>query len=228
MKKLLIILAVIPMFVSCGDFFTFAPEADEWDGVTMKIDCGSSYLMKGDSIALTATFEPLKPNGSSIYWFTPDAEYAKIQNDTLIALSEGEIQLTASAGAGKVADTCSVTVLERWEDPGFEKLYYADMVFYSDIDVAGNDYDEDNMIVGAFVNDKLRGIAVNRTAHGKNYTEIRVWADAETNQGYVTFKCYDRKNHRYYECDDNVAFDAYKTYGTLSKLYNITFTSSDK
>lgn len=229
MKKLLIILTLLPLLTSCGDFFLFEQEPDDWEGVTMKIDFRDAYLMAGDTLPLTATFTPKNPNESPIYWFasSDDSECFKVFNDSLVGLSSGTVSVRASAGGGMVSDIANVTIIDKWEDPGFQTLFPYDMVFYAEVTVDGEAFDDSTMMLGAYVFGELRGIGCMKTAFDINYIELRVWADSESMQGNVLFKCYDRTSHKFLECEDRVEYSAYTTYGTLSNLYPITFKSND-
>ena len=221
------IMALLPVLTSCGDFFVFESQPEEWEGVTMKIDFQDAYLMVGDSLPLTATFTPYNPNESPIYWSKSDTVCTKMQNDTLVALYPGTFTVMAQAGNGAVTDVAEVNVIDYWDVSELETRYPYDMLFYAKIDVDGEEFNDSTMIVSATVLGNVAGVAAKRNAFGIDYAEIRVWADAETKQGKVTFQCYDRKRHKLYRCNERPGYDAFATYGTLSELYPITFNTSE-
>ena len=68
MKRLIwITMALSMMLSSCGEFFNFEEDPDEWEGVTMHALNDSACIMVGDSLALQCEFLPINPNGSPVF-----------------------------------------------------------------------------------------------------------------------------------------------------------------
>ncbi len=209
---------------SCGDFYEFDAVADDWDSVQMHILCDSAYVMVGDSMPLTVEFVPPGlVNDSSVFWAVSATSCARLHRDTLVALSPGELAVTAMGGNGRLAGTCTVNVIDRWEVVDFSRLQPSDMVIYADISVDGEVWNDSTMIVGAFVRGELAGVAVKREAFGVAYAELRIWALADQDVGRVELRCYDRRRFRLLYLRQELEFSATHTLGTLSNLYTINF-----
>lgn len=226
MKRLIwIIMALSMTLTSCGEFFTFEEEPDEWDGVTMHALNDSACIMVGDSLALQCEFLPMNPNGSPVYWMMNESESAKVNNDTLVALAPGKVNLTVLGAAGRLCDTIQVKVIDRWVIEDFSKLNPSDMVIYANIQVDNEPWDDETMIVGAFVREELAGVAIKHQEYGVTYAELRIWAIDDLHVGNVQLRCYDRRNRRLYVSLNDIEFDAYTTLGTLSDLYPININT---
>lgn len=209
---------------SCGDFFQFQNEPEDWTGVTMKILNDSSCVMVGDSMPLAVKFAPDTISDGAVYWLLGDSSFARLQNDTLLAVQPGQLELTAIGGGGRLSDKCKVNIIERWNSVEFNRMHPSDMVIYADIKVNGKPWDDSTMMVGAFVGGELTGMAIRREAFGISYAELRIWAPSTTGQGRIDLRCYDRLNFRLYILHDEIEYNAYQTLGTLSDLYSINFT----
>ena len=209
---------------SCGDFFQFQNEPEDWTGVKIKILNDSSYVMVGDSMPLAVSFTPDSISDGAIYWLLGDNSLAQLHADTLLAVQPGLLELTALGGGGRLSDKCKVNIIERWGAGDFNRMHPSDMVIYADIKVNGKPWDDSTMMVGAFVGGELTGMAVKREAFGISYAELRIWASSNQGQGRIDLRCYDRLNFRLYMLRDDIEYNAYQTLGTLSNLYNINFT----
>lgn len=207
---------------SCGDFYTFNEEPDEWTGVTMKAANDSACVMVGDSMPLRADFSPYNPNESPVFWMTGDP-YAVIRNDTLVAQTAGECSVVAIGGSGRLADTCSVTVIDRWDNIDYSRTAPSDMVVYAKISVGGEEWNPDSMLVAAVVQGKVAGTAVRKRLFDIDYAVVRIWANDDGNVGQVTFVCYDRRRFRLYRAKQQPDFVATRALGTLSNLYALSF-----
>ena len=209
---------------SCGDFFQFQNEPEDWTGVKIKILNDSSYVMVGDSMPLAVRFTPDTISDGAIYWLLGDNNLAQLHADTLLAVQPGQLDLTAIGGGGRLSDKCKVNIIERWGAKDFNRMHPSDMVIYADIKVNGKPWDDSTMMVGAFVGGELTGMAVKREAFGISYAELRIWAPSNQGQGRIDLRCYDRLNFRLYILRDDIEYNAHQTLGTLSNLYNINFT----
>lgn len=223
-----ILIAMGLVLTSCGDFFEFNEEPDSWDGVTMSVPLDSAYIMQGDSLPLVADFTPHNPNGNPVYWMLKDTVSGTLVGDTLLGVSPGVVRLTAIGGNGRLSEECTIFVIDRWNGERLNIDYPSDMVIYSDVSVDGKPWDPQTQTLGAFVRGQLAGLGVAHRAYGIDYVELRIWAGANDNIGTVTFRLFDRANHALLTSEENVEFQGYKTYGTLSALYPITFISSPK
>ncbi len=208
--------------VSCGDFYTFNEEPDEWTGVTMKAANDSAFVMVGDSMPLRAEFAPYNPNESPVFWMTGDP-YAVIRNDTLVAQSAGECSVVAIGGSGRLSDTCSVTVIDRWDNIDYCHSAPTDMVVYAKISVGGASWMPDSLPVAAVVRGKVAGVAVRKRFLDTDYALIRIWAQADAEDEPVTFVCYDRRKFRLYKAAQCPGYTATQALGTLSSLYALSF-----
>ncbi len=208
--------------VSCGDFYTFNEEPDEWTGVTMKAANDSAFVMVGDSMPLRAEFAPYNPNESPVFWMTGDP-YAVIRNDTLVAQSAGVCSVVAIGGSGRLSDTCSVTVIDRWDNIDYSHSAPTDMVVYAKISVDGEEWNPDSMVVAAVVGGKVAGTAVRKRLFDIDYAVIRVWASVDNDVTPVTFICYDRRRFCIYRAKQKPYFTATEALGTLSNLYALSF-----
>ena len=52
MKHLLWLISLCLLLTSCGDYFQFGEEPNDWEGVNMRITNESACIMVGDSMPL--------------------------------------------------------------------------------------------------------------------------------------------------------------------------------
>lgn len=223
-----ILIAMGVALASCGDFFEFNEEPDSWDGVTMSLPLDSAYIMQGDSLPLVADFTPNNPNDTPVYWMLNDTTSGALVGDTLLAVSPGVVHLTAVGGNGRLSKECTIFVIDRWNGERLNISYPSDMVVYGDVTIDGKPWNPQTQTLAAFVRGQLAGIGVARRAHDIDYVELRIWAGGDEYIGDVTFRLFDRAKHDLLTSEVTVPFQGYKTYGTLSALYPLTFTSSRK
>lgn len=233
--KLLSLLIVAFALVSCGDLFEFEGETSDLNKITL--DRHTLYMMAGDTYQLTATFEPDTLRNKAIYWMSNNVNVATFENGVLVATGEGETTVTGISIEHQCADTCHVIVSNGWYMP--ENYYPFDMVVNADITVNGHSLSE-NMQVGAFVGNELRGIGVQRNFFGVTYTELRVYSplnpftpytelnkqdplypyDEELEPEKIVIRAYDRDTRSMYESPDTITFDG-MTHGYPSSLYSV-------
>lgn len=108
MKHLLWTLTASLLMISCGDFYQFGEEPDDWDGVSMRITNAESCVMVGDSMPLGIEFSDTSKIGSPVFWMLSDPNIAKLHNDTLKAHQPGVVDVMAIGGNGHLTDTCRV------------------------------------------------------------------------------------------------------------------------
>lgn len=227
MKYLLHIIAIclIGLSSSCGEFYTF-DELAPVDSVTMRVAQDTAYIMVGDTMALKVKFEPPRTDVQPVFWSenrTVNDTSAVILNDTITAVSAGEVEVVAYGLSGTVSDTCHVVVFDRWPDENFSAMQPSDMVIYGDITVGGEPWKPETQFVAAFARGTIIGYAVQKEAFGIKYALLRLWSLADENVGVVTFRCYDREKHMLYQAAQRPDFTALRALGTLSNLYQITF-----
>lgn len=232
--KLLSLLIVAFALVSCGDLFEFEGETSDLNKITL--DRHTLYMMAGDTYQFSVSFEPDTLRNKSVYWMSNNVSVASFENGVLVATGEGETTVTGISIEHQCVDTCHVVVSYGWYMP--ENYYPFDMVVNADITVNGHSLSE-NMQVGAFVGNELRGIGVQRNFFGVTYTELRVYSqlkpydpdknkhliyseDEECNPEKVVFRAYDRNTQTMYESSDSLTFDG-MTHGYPSNLYHIVF-----
>lgn len=233
--KLLSLLTVAFVLASCGDLFEFEGETSDLNKITL--DRHTLYMMAGDTYQLTATFEPDTLRNKAIYWMSNNVNVATFENGVLVATGEGETTVTGISIEHQCADTCHVIVSNGWYMP--ENYYPFDMVVNADITVNGHSLSE-NMQVGAFVGNELRGIGVQRNFFGVTYTELRVYSplnpftpytelnkqdplypyDEELEPEKIVIRAYDRDTRSMYESPDTITFDG-MTHGYPSSLYSV-------
>lgn len=224
MKHLLWTLTASLLMISCGDFYQFGEEPDDWNGVSMRITNAESCVMVGDSMPLGIEFSDTSKIGSPVFWMLSDPNIAKLHNDTLHAVYPGAVDIMAISRNGHLTDTCRVRVIDRWELQDFSMLHPSDMVIYADIRVDGEPWNDSTMIVGAFIGGELTGLAVRREAYGISYAELRIWAPTDQGQGRIDLRCYDRINFKLLLSQEDIEYNAYRTLGTLSNLYPLNFS----
>ncbi len=217
---------------SCGDLFEFEGYTSDLNKITLDRD--SLYLMVGDTYHFTTTFDPDTLRNDAVYWMSDDVNIATFRNDTLIAVSEGTVTITAISIEHQCYATARVFVSYGWYM--IEKYYPFDMVVNASVTVDGQPLNEHQQ-VGAFVDDELRGIGVARTFHDISYTEFRIYSlykpydpgkglypiyedDAPSDPEKVVFRVYDRETKNLYESADSLIFDG-ETHGYPSRLYDI-------
>lgn len=74
----------------------------------VKLSATSQNLVKGKTLALTATVEPSNATDKTVQWASSNSAVATVQNGTVTAVGKGTATITASAG-GKTA-SCTITV----------------------------------------------------------------------------------------------------------------------
>ena len=98
--------------------------------------------------------------------------------------------------------------------------YPYDMVIYASVNVHGTMLTKENcdsVIIGAYVNEELRGIGQMERRHDVDYMVIRVWSPYRKGD-QVELRCYFRGQARAELFSDTFTFDG-EMHGTLSNLY---------
>lgn len=224
MKKLTTLLSLafsMMSFVSCGliDMDDIPKTV-----VDMHLERDTVYAMVGDTLTLKPVFNPDTVNITDIYWTTQNDTILHFDDNKFIAMNEGWSTVSAISVSHQVMDTCNVCVLSKWsldEVP----VYPYETVFYADVKVDGEEFNPNEMAIGAFINDQLKGVGIMKEASGIKYMQIRVGSEMFDESGeieqIIEFYLYDRKAHTYRLFPNEIEFDG-ETHGTLSKLYSLT------
>ena len=224
---------------SCGDLFEFEGETSELNGI--QLDTHSLYLMAGDTYKFSVTFTPDVVRNDAVFWISNNPSVASFEDGVLLAVSEGETVITGFSVEHQCADTCHVVVGYEWYMPN-TNYYPFDMVVNADITVGGQPLTQ-NMQVGAFVDDELRGLGMQRTFFGVTYTELRIYSplnpfgpnentdplspDADPDDPEkVVIRIYDHDTRTMYESPDTLTFDG-MTHGYPSNLYPIAINKTE-
>ena len=175
------------LLCSCGDY---------WDGgepvAARKMTLGRRVInmMVGDRYRIPVLFEPDTLSNRSVWWMTEDKDIAIVEDDTVIAVSEGLTLAYALSVSDRQTDSCWVNVLPQvYLNP---RQYPYDMGSYADVNIHGHKYtaaDEESLIVGAYIGNELRGIGKMRQWQGRDYMEIRLWHNDIATFDLVELRC---------------------------------------
>ena len=211
-------LSLSVVLTACGDFF----EPNEATLPTaMTLSRHDVTVMEGDTCVIRPLFTPDSISNRAVFWMTADQQVARFLNaDTLVAVGQGSTQAIAiSVSDYRKADTCRVSVINRWRlTANFD--YPEDMVVYADIRVHGQPVSDD-MIIGAFCGDELRGVGQTMERRGVRYTLIRVWGPYAMSNETIIFRCYDRRRYTLEEFNEALSFDG-ESHGSPSNLFRLT------
>lgn len=214
--------------------FEFEGNTSDLNKITL--DRHTLYLMAGDTYQFTATFEPDTVRNKAVFWMSNNVNVATFEDGILLATGEGETTIAGISIEHQCSDTCHVVVSDGWYMP--LNLFPFDMVINADITVDGQPLTE-NMQVGAFVDNEMRGLGVQRQFFGVTYTELRIYSplkpyapdenldplhpyETPSDSEKVVLRVYDRDTHTIYESPDTLTFDG-MTHGFPSSLYRLEF-----
>lgn len=182
------------------------------------------YVMQGDQVKLQPLFTPDTVQMQQVLWMTTNEQVLSLYDGVFTAENEGTAMIRAVSVAWQFEDSCTVSVMPRWENTA--ERYPYEMVVYADVTVHGKPFDSSTMMAAAFVNGQMRGVGELMEQGGKRYVRFRVGSDLNytgaSNEVVedVTFRLYHRKEMR---CEDfplTIRFDA-ETHGTLSALIDM-------
>lgn len=210
------------LLCSCGEY---------WEGgdpvAARKMTLGRRVinLMVGDRYEIPVIFEPDDLSNHSVWWLTEDSEIAVMEENTVVALSEGLTLAYALSVSDRQTDSCWVNVLP----PMFinPRQYPYDMVIYADVNIHGHQYtkaDEETLIIAAYAGDDLRGIGKMRQWQDKDYMELRIWSPLPYGEE-LRLRCYYRGQARVEMFPDVLEFDG-DAHGSLSSLYPLVLDDS--
>lgn len=213
MKKLAIICFVSLLLSNCGDFWE-ASEPQLAGSMTLQRD--TIDLMVGDCFKIPVTFSPDSVSNHEVWWNIEDKEILAMRNDSVLAVQPGTTLVTATSVNNRLTSSCVVNVWSRWYDNPHKYPY--DTVIYADITLDGEPIDDD-IFVGAFWNDELRGVAKKIESQGRKYTIIRVWSPIPEDE-VIFFRHYDPKKAVMVRHNFWILFTG-NSYGTPSNPYEI-------
>ena len=200
-------------FVGCGDFWE---GGDPVSATSMTLGRDTIDLMVGDRFKIPVMFAPGEPANHSVWWDMDNEDVAVMAHDTVVAMTEGTTTAYAVSVSNQLEASCVVNVWPRWLDPYSEYPY--DMVVYADITLYGQPA-ADDIYVGAFWGNELRGVARAMESQGRHYTVIRIWSDNERGD-ILTFRHYDPDSARMVNHQAQLIFTG-GAVGTPSEPYGL-------
>ena len=214
---------LVAMLTGCGLIdMEFDPITQQITNMSFNYD--TVYVMKGDTFFLAPYIYPETVANKSIYLHSMNPDVVGVQNDTIFAAGEGTTEVMAVAVSNALSDTCTVIVMPRWQDSPYRFLN--DMVVYAHV-LVGGAVPQGQMLLGAFFEDELRGMAFPMNADRTLYC-FRVWsdqfyvsADHPGSEG-ITFRIYDPFTLQLSQSSLTLPFDG-QAHGTPSQPIEITF-----
>ena len=222
MRKILAYIHVVIIacvMVGCGEFYEF-PTSEPVPANQMKLPRKVVNLVVGDSYRIPVKFTPQEVTADAVWWELADSSVARLVNDTVVGVAQGQTVAYATSVASRATDSCLVNVLPTMYVSPSSYIY--DMVIYAQATIHGKPYtkaSEDSLIVCAYCNDDLRGIGVMRNWMGRDYMELRVWSPFEYGD-IIDLRCYHRGKALVELFPNELIFDG-ETHGTLSNLYQL-------
>ena len=213
---------MVSVTASCG-LMDFEFDEEALEAYDMQLDRDTVYVMVGDSFCLAPVFDPDTVSNREIYLESSADSIISIMNDTIVALSSGDAFVRAVSVQHRIADTCYVHVVERWQlNPS---AFSDDMVLYLKPQFGGVQYNPATMMLGAFCGGDLRGIAELKNWNGREYLVLRVYGDYDyENTGeqreVIRFGLYDRRRVNITYSARSLVFDG-ETHGTLHQLLEL-------
>ena len=190
----------------------------------MSLGGDTLYIMVGDQFQLNPVFQPDSITVDDVLWTSSAEEVLSVSNNVFIGLSEGWSLVRAVSVSRQLEDSCYVNVMRRWDSTVREYPY--EMMVYADVTVHGLPYNPETMILGAFVDDEMRGVGELMEWKGRQYVRFRVGSDLpsydpEGLEETVSFRVYFRREMRFEEFPQTVLYDG-EAHGTLSNLFALT------
>lgn len=224
MKKTVRIAVLLVAALSVWSCGLMDVDQDELPVSEMSLGSDTLYIMVGDQLSLTPTFSPESDVISDVLWTSSADSVLSIRDNVFTGVSEGIAWVYAVSVSHQLEDSCCVSVMRRWESTDREYPY--EMMVYADVKVHGQPFSPETMMLGAFVNDEMRGCGELMTWKGRQYVRFRVgsdvrFSDPDGDNEVVTFRVYDRAKLRYEEFPQTIEFDG-EAHGTLSSLFSLS------
>ena len=215
----ILLLSVVALLSSCGEFFNFETEQPAVDGLRMshhEVD-----LIVGDSITFDVELSP-DTIPVSYYWLVKgDKDAIELAGCKVNALKQGKATVIVEAerigndnSVDVVADSCYVNVFE-WRKVDYSEYLYETVVYCSlVVDGVTKTNDMGTTRLAAVVDGELRGLAVMREEHGIPYLELRIRASWPGEVADI--ECYNPDTHQRFVIEE-LQLDG-ETHGMLSDL----------
>ncbi len=215
----ILLLSVVALLSSCGEFFNFETEQPAVDGLRMshhEVD-----LIVGDSITFDVELSP-DTIPVSYYWLVKgDKDAIELAGRKVNALKQGKATVIVEAerigndnSVDVVADSCYVNVFE-WRKVDYSEYLYETVVYCSlVVDGVTKTNDMGTTRLAAVVDGELRGLAVMREEHGIPYLELRIRASWPGEVADI--ECYNPDTHQRFVIEE-LQLDG-ETHGMLSDL----------
>lgn len=223
MKKFvpLYLLYLLPFLTaSCG---IMEMENEEVIAKALSLERDTLWIMVGDEFTLQPVFTPDNVSIDAVTWTTSASDVLSIKDGVFTGASEGWAKVHAKNIAADVEDSCMVCVMRRWEDSS--RLFPYEMVVYASVTVNDKAFDPETMIVGAFVDDEMRGVGTLEKWKDTSYVRFRIgsemrYVDPEGITETINFRVYYKQELRYEEFPQTLDYDG-ETHGTLSNLFTL-------
>lgn len=219
---LLGVTATTLQLTSCGIM-----ELDEQEQIVateMMLGRDSVYIMVGDDFTIQPTFKPDSVSVNDIFWRSSDSKVVSVEDGHLVGQSEGTVWVYATSVSRQLEDSLVVVVMPLWQEPS--RLYPYEMIVYANVTIGGQPFDPETQMLGAFVDDEMRGIGTLMKWKDKSYVRFRIgsdiaYYDPDGSTEEVTFRVYHRQKLCYEEFPQTIEYDG-ETHGTLSNLMTIS------
>lgn len=224
MKKIIhkVLLALLPLLSASCDLM----EMDEQEDIIpaeMNLGRDTIYIMVGDQFELHPTFTPDSVTVSDVLWTTSVDSVLNISNNVFTGVSEGWTTVQAISVSHHLIDSCHVNVMKRWESTAREYPY--EMLVYADVTVHNIPFNPETMILGAFVDDEMRGAGELMEWKGRRYVRFRIGSelpfyDPDGIEETVNFCVYYRQELRFETFPQTILYDG-EAHGSLSNLFTL-------
>ena len=207
---------------SCG--LVDMEDQEELPLTEMHLQRDTLYLMVGDQFTLQPVLTPDSVTIDDVFWSSSADSVLSISNNVFTGVSEGWSLVRALSVSRQLEDSCHVCVMRRWENT--EREYPYEMMVYANVSVHGQPFNPETMVLGAFVDDEMRGAGQLMEWKGKQYVRFRIgsdikFVDPEGIEETVTFRVYYKQQLRYEEFPQELNFDG-EAHGTLSSLFSLS------
>lgn len=220
--KIITFLPFLLSLASCG-----LMEMDEQTDVVatqMTLQRDTLYIMVGDRLELHPVFTPDSVTVSDVLWTSSADSVLTVSNNVFTGMSEGWSTVRAVSVQRHLEDSCHVYVMKRWESMAREYPY--EMMVYAAVTVHGQPFNPETMMLGAFVDDEMRGAGELMEWKGRQYVRFRIgsdmaYYDPDGIEETVTFRVYHRQELRYETFTQTILYDG-EAHGSLSNLVELT------
>jgi hypothetical protein len=220
--KIITFLPFLLSLASCG-----LMEMDEQTDVVatqMTLQRDTLYIMVGDRLELHPVFTPDSVTVSDVLWTSSADSVLTVSNNVFTGMSEGWSTVRAVSVQRHLEDSCHVYVMKRWENTAREYPY--EMMVYATVTVHGQPFNPETMMLGAFVDDEMRGAGELMEWKGRQYVRFRVGSELpfynpDGIEETVTFRVYHRQELRYETFTQTILYDG-EAHGSLSNLFPLT------